>query len=217
MATLAVSEVTRMPKKDKTVLLMGSSGQMGSLILKNLLDQKNIRVIATVRSHNGICLSGGAEVAHVDYQDRYDSLEEADVVISATSSPHYTLTAARVREALCSAKERLFLDISMPPDLDVEIGRMEHCRLVALDDIKKLAEDNNRRKQQAFADAEEILNEELEKLCKALAFHRFTQKDADWKERYGDCSGEKMLYLLRDRLDSSSFEKVLQALAAQGW
>ncbi len=217
VATLAVSEVTRMPKKDKTVLLMGSSGQMGSLILKNLLDQKNIRVIATVRSHNGICLSGGAEVAHVDYQDRYDSLEEADVVISATSSPHYTLTAARVREALCSAKERLFLDISMPPDLDVEIGRMEHCRLVALDDIKKLAEDNNRRKQQAFADAEEILNEELEKLCKALAFHRFTQKDADWKERYGDCSGEKMLYLLRDRLDSSSFEKVLQALAAQGW
>ncbi len=216
VATLAVSEVTRMPKKDKTVLLMGSSGQMGGLILKNLLDQKNIRVIATVRSHNGICLSGGAEVAHVDYQDRYDSLEEADVVISATS-PHYTLTAARVREALCSAKERLFLDISMPPDLDVEIGRMEHCRLVALDDIKKLAEDNNRRKQQAFADAEEILNEELEKLCKALAFHRFTQKDADWKERYGDCSGEKMLYLLRDRLDSSSFEKVLQALAAQGW
>lgn len=69
----------------------------------------------------------------------------------------------------------------MPPDLDAEIGKLAHCRLVALDDIKKLAEENNRRKQHAFVDAEEILAEELEKLCNALAFHRFTQKDAHWK------------------------------------
>lgn len=81
-----------------------------------------------------------------------------------------------------------------------------------MDDIKKLAEENNRRKQHAFVDAEEILAEELEKLCNALAFHRFTQKDAHWKERYADCTAEKLLYLLRDELDSDSFVAVLKAL-----
>lgn len=212
VATLAVNEVAHLPIPRKTVLLMGGSGQMGSIILKNLLSQKNVRIIATVRSHKGVCQSGGAQVEHVDYQDRYDALEEADAIISATASPHYTLTAGRVREAVRTQKERLFLDISMPPDLDAEIGKLAHCRLVALDDIKKLAEENNRRKQQAFADAEEILEEELEKLCKALAFHRFTEADVHWKERYADCSAEKLLYLLRDGLDSGSFAAVLKAL-----
>ncbi len=212
VATLAASEVARMPLSHKTVLLMGSSGQMGSIILKNLLSQKNVRIIATVRSHNGICQSGGGEVTHVDYQERYAALEEADAVISATASPHYTLTAGRVQKAIRTWKERLFLDISMPPDLDAQIGKLAHCRLVALDDVKGLARENNRRKQQAFAVAEEILEEELEKLCKTLSFHRFTEADVQWKERYAGCSGEKLLYLLRDGLDSGSFERVLQVL-----
>lgn len=211
-ATLAASEVAHLPMSHKTVLLMGGSGQMGGIILKNLLSQKNVRVIATVRSHNGVCQSGGAQVEHVDYRNRYAALEEADAIISATASPHYTMTAGRVRESMQTQKERLFLDISMPPDLDAEIGKLAHCRLVALDDIKKLAAENNRRKQQAFADAEEILEEELEKLCKVLAFHRFTELDAHWKERYADFSAEKLLYLLRDELDSGAFEKVLKAL-----
>lgn len=212
VATLAASEVAHLPLPHKTVLLMGGSGQMGGIILKNLLSQKNVRIIATVRSHNGICQTGGTQVEHVDYQNRYAVLEETDAVISATASPHYTLTAGRVREAIRTPKERLFLDISMPPDLDAEIGNLAHCRLVALDDIKRLAETNNRLKQQAFADAEEILEEELERLCKVLAFHCFTEADARWKERYADCSAEKLLYLLRDELDSGSFEMVLRAL-----
>lgn len=212
-ATLAVSEVMRLPMAHKTVLLMGSTGRMGGIILKNLLNQKNIHIIATVRSHNGICHSGSTGVKHIDHQDRYASLEEADAIISATSSPHYTMTAKHVREAVQSPKERLFLDISMPPDLDVEIANIEHCRLVALDDIEKLAKKNNRLKQQAFADAEEILEEELEKLCKTLAFHYFTGQDTQWKERYADWSAEKMLYLLRDELDSGSFEAVLKVLS----
>ena len=35
-ATLAANEVFRLPLPHKTVLLMGSSGQMGGIILKNL-------------------------------------------------------------------------------------------------------------------------------------------------------------------------------------
>lgn len=213
VATLCANEVIHLPLPHKTVLLMGSSGQMGGIILKNLLSHANIHVIATVRSHNGICQSSSDRVEHVEYQNRYHYLEAADAVISATSSPHYTMTAGRVREAIQTPRERVFLDISMPPDLDGEIGKIEHCRLVALDDIQKLAQDNNRLKQQAFADAEEILDAELEKICKVLAFHQFTQENTHWKEQYAACSAEKMLYLLRDGLDSSSFEAVLQVVA----
>ncbi len=197
---------------------MGSSGQMGGIILKNLLSQENIRIIATIRSHNGLLQSGSPRVENVPYQERYAYLQEADAVISATASPHYTLTAGRVGEVLRrdrETKERLFVDISMPTDMDAEIGRLAHCRLVALDEIKSLAEENNRLKQQALADAEEILAEELEMLGKTLSFHRFTEADRNWKERYARYPAEKLLYLLRDELDSASFEAVVQVLMKQ--
>ena len=212
VATLAANEIFRLPVQHKTVLLMGSSGQMGGIILKDLLSQENIRIITTVRSHNGRYQSLDPRVENVDYRKRYDYLEEADAVVSATSSPHYTLTAGRVREAVGTSKARLFLDISMPPDLDAEIAAIENCRLVSLDDINRLAEENNRLKQQAIMDAEEILSEELEKLCKVLAFHRFIEKDSRWKERYQEYSAEKLIYKLRDGLDSASFEAVLDVL-----
>lgn len=212
VATLAANEVFRLPMPQKTVLLIGSSGQMGGIILKNLLSQGNIRIIATVRSHNGIYQSGSPRVENVDYQNRYDYLDEADAVISATSSPHYTLMAGKVTASIKTAKQRLFLDISMPPDIDENIALIECCRLVSLDDINRLAEENNRRKAQALMDAEEILKEDLDMICKVLAFHRFTEADAGWKQKYAECSAEKLLYLLRDELDSDSFEAVLKVL-----
>lgn len=212
VATLAANEVFRLPMAHKTVLLMGSSGQMGGIILKDLLSREDIRVIATARSHNGIYQSSSPRVENVDYERRYHYLEEADVIISATSSPHYTLTAEGVKKAVKNSKERLFLDISMPADIDEDIAHIEGCRLIALDDIKKLAEENNRLKQQALTDAEEILDEDLEKICKVLAFHRFTEENADWKDKYAGCTAEKLVYLLRDELSGGAFEEVLDAL-----
>ncbi len=212
VATLAANEVFRLSLPRKTVLLIGSSGQMGGIILKNLLSQQNIRVIATVRSHNGIYQSNDARVENVDYQERYRYLDEADAVISATSSPHYTLTANRVREAIKTPGEHLFLDVSMPPDIDVDIAGVAGCRLVSLDDMQRLAQENNRRKQQALVDAEEILREDLEKIRKVLSFHRFAEAVPEWKERYGKYPAEKLLYLLRDEVDSVSFEAVLKVL-----
>lgn len=212
VATLAANEVFRLPMTHKTVLLMGSSGRMGGIILKDLLSREDIRIIATVRSHNGIYQSINPRVENVDYQKRYDYLEEADVVISATSSPHYTLTAKQVKKVIKSPKERLFLDISMPPDMDEDIAGIDGCRMITLDDINRLAEENNRLKQQALTDAEEILDGELDKICKVLAFHRFTQMNTDWKEKYLDCTVEKLVYLLRDELSSGAFEEVLRVL-----
>ncbi len=234
VATLAASEVfrflamkkeknkadsgTRMEAREQqepianTVLVIGSTGQMGSLICKDLLSREGIRILATARSHQGMLQSGNPRIKNVDYQDRYAYFEEADVILSATSSPHITVTAGQAAAAMKTVKDRLFVDIAMPPDMDEAVGNMEHCRLVTLDDIKQVAQENNRRKQRSLADAKEILEEELEKVCKVLCFHGFTQKNPHWQEVYGACTAEKLLYLLRDELDSASFEAVLGVL-----
>lgn len=212
VATLAANEVFRVPVSPKTVLLIGSSGQIGGIILKNLLGHEDIRVIATTRTHQGLYQDGSGQVQNVDYKKRYDYVEEADVIISATSSPHYTVTAGKAGEAMRTPKHRLFLDVSVPADIDEKIALMENCRLISIDDFKQLAEKNNELKKQAVLDAQEILAQETDALYKTLSFHKAAQKLDGWKEKYAGYSFEKLLFKLRDELDSNSFEAVLEAL-----
>lgn len=212
VATLAANEVFRVPVSPKTVLLIGSSGQIGGIILKNLLSREDIRVIATTRTHQGLYQDGSGRVENVDYKRRYDYVEEADVIISATSSPHYTITAGKAGEAMRTPKKRLFLDVSVPADIDEKIALMDNCRLIAIDDFKKLAERNNELKKQAVLDAREILEEEADALLNVLRFHQAACRLEAWKEKYEGYSLEKLLYKFRDELDSNSFEAVLKVL-----
>lgn len=212
IATLAANEVFRVPVSPKTVLLIGSSGQIGSIILKNILGHEGIRVIATTRTHKGLYQDSSGQVLNVDYKDRYDYVEEADVIISATSSPHYTITAGKAGEAMRTPKKRLYLDVSVPADIDEKIAMMDHCRLISIDDFKELAKKNNELKQQAVLDAQDILAEDVETLYKSLSFHAVSEKMNGWKEKYESYSFERLLFKLRDELDSDSFHAVLEAL-----
>ena len=63
-------------------------------------------------------------------------LEQADVVISSTESPHYTITAGKAAELLKDGRERLFIDIAVPADIDREISTLPGCRLIAIDDFR---------------------------------------------------------------------------------
>lgn len=229
VATLACTEIFRFGRMEgKTgaqdsaaggkgrlcVLLIGGSGRMGTSLLKNLLERKDIEVLATRRSH-GI---GGAESARmtvVDYRDRYRFLKRADVVVSATDSPHYTITAGEAWKYLApsaKAKERLFIDIAVPADIDREIAGFPGCRVVGIDDFERLAEENNRKKQQAVLDAGQLLELELEELYKTIAFHETAKGLDQIRQRFAGYSVERFLFYLKDRLDAASLQAVLNAL-----
>lgn len=228
IATLVSNEVfkaeNRLPRKESglsgmedqradrllRVLLIGGSGKMGSIILKNLLDHGNIHVFATKRNH-GVTGSAKGTLTVVEYGERYEYLEQADVIISATESPHYTLTAGEAAGYLTDGRERLFIDIAVPADMDKDLGTLPGCRLISIDDFERLASRNNMRKQQAIQDAGEMMAKELDTLYKTLAFHDAAGVLDIWKERFAGCGPDKILYFLRDKLDAASFEAVLKA------
>ena len=108
------------------------------------------------------------KAAAVDYHDRYIALKDADIVISATKSPHFTVTAEGVAEADAGAapKDRLYVDLAVPRDIDPALSP-----ILTIDDLEELAARNNERKQDAASEASAILKEELETVYKDLAFH----------------------------------------------
>lgn len=123
MATLAANEVARLGE-NVSVMVIGATGKIGTSLVKNLVSHKNISIITTLRNHNND-LTYRNDVSAVEYNDRYKYIDKVDCLISATSSPHYTITYYDLQKCLKENKNRLFIDLAVPPDIDREIEKYQ--------------------------------------------------------------------------------------------
>lgn len=95
-----------------------------------------------------------------------------DVVISATASPHYTLTGTKVKEHMTTDKPRVFVDLAVPVDIEETIAEFPHTFFYNMDDLEELAETNNRAKKEAVCQAGEILEEFEEDFMRWMIFQQ---------------------------------------------
>lgn len=138
----------------KNILIIGASGKTGSIILKDLLSVKKDGIYATSRTHGEKKnIIDGAAI--IDYEKRYKNLDMYDVVISATSSPHIVLERNKIKSALKTKKTRVFIDLAVPRDIDAdgEAGIIYKN----IDDLREIAETNNKIKILEAKKAESIL------------------------------------------------------------
>ena len=130
-------------KQIKRVLVIGN-GMIGRLVAKELA-QNDIDTCMTLRQykHGEIVIPKG--VSTVQYSDRYSKMEECDAVISATASPHFTLTLDEVSKL--TRVPQLFIDMAVPRDVDPEIGKLEGVRSFNIDEISSDAKDKKQVEQ----------------------------------------------------------------------
>ncbi len=209
-ATIAANEAAVLGN-DVNVLMIGASGKIGSSTLKNLLPRANVHITQTARAHSAGTVQYEG-VRTVPYDRRYDFADDADCIISATASPHFTLTKERLKTALHTDKPRLLIDLAVPPDIERGIAELDGVRLIGIDDLGELARRNNELKMSAAEQAELIIDEELDELRKKLTFHEFLPKLGDAREAAERLTFDELLYKLRDGLDSAQFAAVLGVL-----
>lgn len=115
----------------KRALVIGN-GEMGRLSAA-LLIQQGCAVTMTLRSYKrGVAvIPAGCDT--VPYDARYDVIPHCDIVVSATTSPHYTLRAADFHG--CPAMPRYFVDLAVPRDIDPEIGNVTGVRCWNVDTL----------------------------------------------------------------------------------
>lgn len=145
--------------KDKNILIIGATGKIGSIVLKDLQDKEGARIYITAR---GASLPHGIRHLRfevVPYESRYHVIQNMDVIISATSSPHFTITRDHFMRYWKEGEQKVLLDLAVPMDLDPELSGVEGIQLYNMDDFTRLAEDNNRRKQKEVIVADSILSE----------------------------------------------------------
>ena len=128
------------------------NGEMGRLAARALV-RAGSKVTVTLRTyrHGETLVPQGCGT--VTYDRRLDAIEGADLIVSATTSPHFTLTAAQMQTLLCPP--RLLLDLAMPRDIESTAAGAQTA-LFNLDDLGDLgdADDTSRETAECILDEE---------------------------------------------------------------
>jgi glutamyl-tRNA reductase len=158
-------------------LLVIGAGATASLVAKALAKKKiDIVFVANRTRKNAERLASqlGGRAFGLDEIPRL--LPLSDVTIVATSAPHFILTMDKVsgmegdqkKEKEKEKKNRLIIDLGNPRNVDPEIGRLEHFKLVGLDDLGSLSFSNLDKRISETRRADEIIDEEVMKISVQL-------------------------------------------------
>ena len=117
----------------KSALVIGN-GEMGRLSA-SLLREAGCQVTVTLRSyhHGQTVVPAGCEV--VPYEARYEAMEGMDLLLSATTSPHYTVNLAAF--AALARPPRMLVDLAIPRDIQPELAQQAGVTLLNVDHLRR--------------------------------------------------------------------------------
>ena len=207
-------------------MVIGGTGQIGGIVLKNLYSLKGLNIYSTIRN---VTMTHDAHIKSetntlIDYKDRYDYVDQMDVIISATASPHYTLTGTRVKEHMKTDKIRVFVDLAVPGDIEESIAEFPRTFCYNMDDFEELAEANNKAKKEAVCQAGEILTEYEEDFMRWMIFQQGVprmQEVKHWMEEEAEKKGfgkaiDKLFYRIRENASPEELEAFVENLREPG-
>lgn len=124
--------------KDKDVLVIGN-GEMGR-ICSTMLVEKGANVTITLRTykHGMTVVPRGCDT--IAYDKRAEFIPQVEMVISATASPHYTITKDMVQDRKSKLK---LVDLALPRDIDPDIKNTEYIQCFNIDSLAKQEELEN--------------------------------------------------------------------------
>ncbi len=158
----------------KQVLLLGA-GKMSELSARGLLNHgaASVKVINRTFEHAAELAQKLGGIA-IPFEERWQHMAQADIIISSTSCPHTILSSDEAERLVCGRREQplVIVDIAMPRDIDPEVRKVKGAFLYDLDDLENVVTHNAGEREAAAADAEKILHAEAQDFRRTLAAQR---------------------------------------------
>jgi glutamyl-tRNA reductase len=156
--------------KDRTVLIVGA-GEMAELSAKHLVNAGVSRVLVTNRTESTArALASQFNGEARDFSHLAMHLAEADIVICSTGAKDYVITPQIAREALERRRNRpaFFIDISVPRNIDPEVGQIPNLFIFDIDDLESVIASNIREREREAERAELIVESEVMQFQQSL-------------------------------------------------
>jgi glutamyl-tRNA reductase len=164
--------------ENKKVLLLGA-GDMSELAARWVLEQGGSSVSLSVVNRT---LENAAELAAklggvaIAFEDRWQPMAEADIIISSTSCPHIILSRDEVELMLGgrSRKNRplVIADLAMPRNIDPAVRNVKGVFLYDLDDLENVPDQKADERDAAAAQGQKILQAEAQGFRRKLMAER---------------------------------------------
>lgn len=181
----------------KNVMIIGASGKIGSIVLKDALDFQGLNIFITARHELPHPLHGqDMRYTVIPYEKRYEYMPDMDIVISATASPHYTVMKEHFLAQNPPVKKRVFFDLAVPADIEPEMSQVPETVCYSMEDMQELARQNNAAKLEALPKAKAILSTYEEQFVKNMAFGEALPAIAALSERAQETLGQESAYSL---------------------
>ncbi|MGA8735786.1 MAG: glutamyl-tRNA reductase [Terriglobales bacterium] len=160
--------------ENKKVLLLGA-GKMSELSARGLLNHgaSSVRVINRTLEHATELASKLGGLA-IPFEDRWQHMAEADIIISSTSCPHTILSREEAEKMVHGRKDQplVIVDIAMPRDIDSGVRDVQGVFLYDLDDLENVVDHNAGEREAAAAAAQKILQAEAQGFRRKLLAER---------------------------------------------
>jgi glutamyl-tRNA reductase len=120
--------------------------------------------VANRRRGRAVSLAERFGATSISFDELPEALVRADVVVSATSSPHLLIEAQELAEVMRAREGRpmLMIDLAVPRDIDGACGDLEGVSLYDVDDLDAVAARTRRVRQGEARKAEGIVEEEIQ-------------------------------------------------------
>ncbi|MDF1547308.1 MAG: glutamyl-tRNA reductase [Bacteroidales bacterium] len=151
------------PNLSKHTVFVIGAGQTGQLVLTSL-GKRQIKSLyvanRTVEKAESLADKYNGIGIGLDEIEEY--LPKSDVVIVATDSQNYLLNKAmmaKVKSLRKNADNQLFIDLSVPRNIDPAIASIEGVNLYAVDDLTQIVNSTTQKRTEAVDDAMKIIDE----------------------------------------------------------
>lgn len=173
-AAVAKAEQSLGTLQGKSVLIIGT-GKIGSMVAHSLhkkgitslfiMNRSIEKAEDLARQLNGIA---------VPFWNIKEILSKVDVCICSSGAPHYLIEKDLVQEVIGQhpRKQIFFIDISVPRNISPEITEIAGARLVTIDELDSVVDENLKKRSEAIAQVKDIIEKKMgifeEKLKKII-------------------------------------------------
>ena len=154
-SSIAVNEVEAFGAR--SVMVLGY-GAIGSLVVKYAIGSKFKKVFIVVRDKMKVPDLKDERINVLDFNEYKEIINDVDAVISCTSAPHIVIKSDYINN---EGKEIMLIDLALPRDIDEDLHKNERVKLLDIDTISKLDDNNKKLRNEKMNEYKFLIDEYL--------------------------------------------------------
>jgi glutamyl-tRNA reductase len=173
---------------ERRVLVVGA-GETAELLARALV-RRGVSTVFVANRHydRAIGLAQRFDGNAVRFEELPEQLERADIVVSATNSPHHIVERDELEHVMeaRSGRPLLLVDIAVPRDVEPACREIPGVSLTDIDDVQQIVERNASGREAEARRAERVLDVEQDRFERWLAALEVVPTITALRERAGE-------------------------------